>query len=93
MRTRSRGDGKDGQQPDFGGQQHHRRQPGASITQVAFYYIDSSGTQQLLGYCTQTGPGVWNYIFTVNLTSGSYTLLAQAEDSYGVFGDPVALTH
>ena len=76
MRTRSCGEGKDGQQPDFGGQQHHRRQPGASITQVAFYYIDSSRTQQLLGYCTQTGSGVWTYIFTVNLASGSYTLLA-----------------
>jgi hypothetical protein len=27
--------------------------------------------------------------FTVNLASGTYTLYAQAEDSYGVFGDPL----
>jgi len=66
--------------------------PSATITQVAFYYIDSSSTQQLLGYGTQTSTGVWNYTFTVNLASSSYTILAQAEDSYGVFGDPVAIT-
>jgi hypothetical protein len=65
---------------------------GATIAQVAFYYIDSNNTQQLLGYGTQTSPGVWSYTFTVNLASGSDTLLAQAEDSYGVFGDAVALT-
>jgi hypothetical protein len=27
-----------------------------------------------------------------SLTSGTYTLFAQAEDSYGVFSDPFALT-
>jgi uncharacterized delta-60 repeat protein len=27
--------------------------PNASITQVAFYYLDSSGNQQLLGYASQ----------------------------------------
>jgi hypothetical protein len=26
------------------------------------------------------------------MTSGTYTLIAQAEDSYGAFGDPLALT-
>jgi len=66
--------------------------PGATITQVAFYYIDTSGNQQLMGNGAQTSSGVWTYTFTVNLTSGSYTLLAQAEDSDGVFGDPVAIT-
>jgi hypothetical protein len=52
----------------------------------------SNGNQQLLGYGNQSSPGVWTYIFTVNLPSGTYTLYAQAEDSYVVFGDPVALT-
>src|SRR5262249_22549654 len=66
--------------------------PSASITQVAFYYMDTSGNQQLLGYGTQTSPGVWTFTFTVNLTSATYTLFAQAEDSYGIFGDPVAIT-
>jgi hypothetical protein len=28
----------------------------------------------------------------VNLVPGTYTLCVQAEDNYGVFGDPVALT-
>jgi len=70
---------------------------GASITQVAFY-LDSNrdgilepGTDTLLGFGTQTTPGVWSFTFTVTQASGSYTLFAQAEDSYGVFGDPVAL--
>ena len=69
--------------------------PGATITQVAFSYIDNSGNQHLLGYAAQTSPGVWTLSFspsTFSLTSGTYTLLAQAEDSYGVFSDPFALT-
>jgi hypothetical protein len=69
--------------------------PGATITQVAFSYIDNSGSQHLLGYAAQTSPGVWTLSFspsTFSLTSGTYTLLAQAEDSYGVFSDPFALT-
>jgi uncharacterized delta-60 repeat protein len=69
--------------------------PGATITQVAFYYIDNSGNQHLLGYAAQTSPGVWTLSFspsTFSLTSGSYTLFAQTEDSYGVFSDPFALT-
>jgi uncharacterized delta-60 repeat protein len=66
--------------------------PGATITQVAFYYVDGSGNQQLLGYGTQTSPGVWTFSFTVSLAPGSYTLYAQATDSFGAVGDPVALT-
>jgi uncharacterized delta-60 repeat protein len=69
--------------------------PGATINQVAFYYIDNSGNQHLLGYAAQTSPGVWTLSFspsTFSLTSGTYTLLAQDEDSYGVFSDPFALT-
>jgi uncharacterized delta-60 repeat protein len=72
--------------------------PGATITQVAFY-VDGNGdgrlqpgTDILLGYGTQISPGVWTFTFTVNLTPGTYTLFAQAEDNYGVFGDPLALT-
>ena len=70
----------------------------STIIQVAFY-LDSNGngqlepgTDTLLGYGTQTSPGVWTFTFTVNLAPGTYTLFAQAEDSYGVFGDPLALT-
>jgi uncharacterized delta-60 repeat protein len=69
--------------------------PGATITQVAFYYIDNSGNQHLLDYAAQASPGVWTRSFspsTFGLTSGTYTLYAQAEDSYGVFSDPFALT-
>jgi len=66
--------------------------PGCTISQVAFYYYDSTGTKQVLAYGTQTSPGVWTLKYTVNLVSGSYTIYAQAEDSYGVFGDPIATT-
>jgi hypothetical protein len=71
--------------------------PGATITQVAFY-VDSNGdgklepaTDALLGYATQTSPGVWTFTFTVKLAPSTYTLFAQAKDNYGVFGDPLAL--
>jgi hypothetical protein len=30
--------------------------------------------------------------FTVNLAFGTYSLYAQAQDNYGVLGDPDALT-
>jgi uncharacterized delta-60 repeat protein len=65
--------------------------PGATITQVAFY-VQINGTNTFLGYGTQANPGVWTFTFTVNLVPGKYTLFAQAEDSYGVFGDSVPLT-
>jgi len=71
--------------------------PNNTITQVALYVhsnndgILEAGTDTLLGYATQTSPGVWTFTFTVNLSAGTYTLFAQAEDSYGVFGDPVLL--
>jgi uncharacterized delta-60 repeat protein len=68
--------------------------PNATITKVTFYYIDSSGTQQVLGTVTQTSPGVWTLTSTTafGLGPGTYTVYAQAEDSYLVFGDPLALT-
>jgi uncharacterized delta-60 repeat protein len=70
--------------------------PNSTVTQVAFY-VDSNGDGKLdsgdtlLGYATQTSPGVWTYSFTVNLTTGTYTLFAQAQDNYGALGDPLAL--
>jgi hypothetical protein len=71
---------------------------GATITQVGFY-VDSNrdgkldSGDMLLGYGTQTSPGVWTLTFsTTGWAPGTYTLFAQAEDSYGVFGDPFALT-
>jgi uncharacterized delta-60 repeat protein len=65
--------------------------PGATITQVAFYYLDGTGTKQVLGYGTSDGLGDWTLSFTVSLAPGSYTLYAQAQDGYGAFGDPLAL--
>jgi hypothetical protein len=65
--------------------------PGASITQVSFYYFDSSGAKHVLGNGTPTSTGVWTLTMTVNLTPGTYTLYAQAEDSLGLFSD-TALT-
>jgi uncharacterized delta-60 repeat protein len=72
--------------------------PSSTITQVAIYVASNTGNGQLnsndtlLGYATQTGPGVWTFNFTVNLTPGSYTVFAQAEDSLGIFSYPDALT-
>jgi uncharacterized delta-60 repeat protein len=72
--------------------------PNGAIAQVAFY-VDSDGdgkldanTDTLLGYAIQTSPGVWTLTFTVNLAPGKYTFFAQAEDNYGVLGDPFAIT-
>jgi hypothetical protein len=64
----------------------------ATISQVTFYYLDSTGTHHVLGNATQSSTGVWTLTITVNLTPGSYTLCAQAEDSSGLFSDPAALT-
>jgi uncharacterized delta-60 repeat protein len=74
--------------------------PNNTITQVAFY-LDSNndgqlepGTDTLLGYATQTSPGVWTLTDSsaFGLTAGTYTLFAQAEDGYGILGDPANLT-
>jgi uncharacterized delta-60 repeat protein len=72
--------------------------PGATVTQVSFY-LDSSGdgklepgTDTLLGTGTPASPGVWTLNYTATLAPGSYTLFAQAQDSDGVLGDPLALT-
>jgi uncharacterized delta-60 repeat protein len=65
--------------------------PGANITQVAFY-VQINGSNTLLGYGTQQSPGIWVFTFTVNLPAGTYNLFAQAEDSYGVYGDLFGLS-
>jgi uncharacterized delta-60 repeat protein len=72
--------------------------PNGAIAQVALY-VDSNaderldpGTDTLLGYAIQTSPGVWSLAFAVNLSPGKYTFFAQAEDNYGVLGDPFAIT-
>jgi uncharacterized delta-60 repeat protein len=62
--------------------------PAATITQVGFYYFDSNGNKVSLGNGVLNGQGDWT--FTVNLPAGT-TVFAQAEDNYGVFGDPVSL--
>jgi hypothetical protein len=62
----------------------------STITQVTFSMFDSSGNKVVLGTGTQSSPGTWTFSYTVRLPPGSYTLNAQAQDSYGVLGDPVA---
>jgi hypothetical protein len=66
--------------------------PGASITQVSFYYFDSTGAQHVLGNAKQTSTGVWTLTVKANLTPGTYTLWAEAQDSDGLFGSAAALT-
>jgi uncharacterized delta-60 repeat protein len=67
---------------------------GATITQVAFYYFDSTGNKVTLGTVTVSSAGSWtlNSATAFGLPAGTYTIYAQAEDSYGIFGDPFALT-
>lgn len=72
--------------------------PNSTVTQVAFYR-DSNGDGRLdpatdapIGYGTNDG-GTWAYTFaTTGWAPGTYTLYAQAKDSYGVVGDALALT-
>jgi uncharacterized delta-60 repeat protein len=64
---------------------------GATVTKMAFYYLDSSGIEQFLGYGTRNPDGTWTLTFTVNMAPGSYTLLALAADSTGAVSDPFAI--
>jgi uncharacterized delta-60 repeat protein len=66
--------------------------PNSTITQVTFYYFDSNGNKVVLGYGTEDSSGNWNLTFNVSLTAGTYTIYAQAEDNYGVLGDPDSLS-
>jgi uncharacterized delta-60 repeat protein len=63
---------------------------GETVTQVEFFYFDSAGARQSLGFGTQDADGSWS--LTLSLPPGSYTLYAQATDSYGALGDPHALS-
>jgi uncharacterized delta-60 repeat protein len=67
--------------------------PGASVTQVEFYYY-AGGNKVTLGTVTQATAGAWTLTSqnAFGLTTGTYTIYAQAEDSYGVFGDPVSIS-
>jgi hypothetical protein len=60
----------------------------SSITEVTVSG-EPNGICTLLCSGTQPNLGIWT--FTVNLSPGTYTLFAQAEDSYGDFSDPFAL--
>lgn len=66
--------------------------PNGTITQVTFYARDGSGNLVTLGAGIQDGSGAWSLSITVSLSSGSYTLYAQAKDDGGAFSDPLALT-
>jgi uncharacterized delta-60 repeat protein len=67
---------------------------GATITQVAFYYYNGTGTKVTLGTVTVSSGGAWtlNSQNAFGLLAGTYTIYAQADDTYGIFGDPFALT-
>jgi uncharacterized delta-60 repeat protein len=68
--------------------------PSATITQVALYYYDGTGTKVTLGTVSQSTGGAWTLTSPTafGLTAGTYTIYAQAEDSYGIFGDPFTIT-
>jgi uncharacterized delta-60 repeat protein len=63
--------------------------PGAKVVQVAFYYLDNTGTVVSLGNGSPDGFGGWT--IPVNVPSGT-TLFAQALDSLGALGDPVSIS-
>lgn len=50
--------------------------PNANITQMAFYAGDINGINTLLGYGTQSSPGIWTFTFsTAGWLPGTYALL------------------
>jgi hypothetical protein len=62
-----------------------------TITQVSFFYFDSTGAKQVLGTGTQTSMGTWTLTVKDNLAPGIYSLYAQAQESDGLLGPAVAL--
>jgi hypothetical protein len=77
--------------------------PGASVAQVAFYLDTNNNgtlntaTDQLLGYGAQsTIPNAeHNYTLTIptsGLKPGTYTVFVVAQDSDGLFSDPISTT-
>jgi uncharacterized delta-60 repeat protein len=65
--------------------------PGATVTEVAFYVVDASGIELFLGYSIQNTDGTWTLTWTPNLAPGQYLLLALAVDSTGSVSDPVGI--
>jgi uncharacterized delta-60 repeat protein len=64
--------------------------PNSNVRQVAFF-VQVNGTNTLLGYGTLSN-GTWTISFsTSGWAAGTYRLVAQATDSYGIVGDPLAL--
>ena len=64
--------------------------PHSTITQVAFY-VQINRTNTLLGY-GMLNNGSWTFSFsTVGWAAGTYRLVVQATDSFGVLGDPLTL--
>ena len=46
----------------------------------------------MLGYGTRNDDATWMLTYsTAGWAAGTYTLFAQAEDNYGIFGDPLAI--
>jgi uncharacterized delta-60 repeat protein len=64
--------------------------PNSSVAQVEFFYYDSTGARQSLGFGARNADGSWS--LTLSLPPGTYTLYAQATDSYGAVGDPLSLS-
>jgi hypothetical protein len=63
--------------------------PNSSISEVVLYGYsnDTFSTLYVMGYFTQSGPGVWTYTFsTAGWAPGTYTFFARAVDNYGVWG-------
>jgi uncharacterized delta-60 repeat protein len=63
--------------------------PGATVVRVTFYYYDDTGAR-VVATATEATGSAWTV--TVGLPPGTYTLYAQATDSYGVSGDPISLS-
>ena len=62
--------------------------PNSTITQVILHGYSSatSSTLFVMGYFTQSSPGVWTYTFsTAGWAPGTYTFFAAAVDNYGVW--------
>jgi hypothetical protein len=69
--------------------------PPYTVTQqVTFYYYDTSGHKVTLGTTAPSSGGAWtlNSRTAFGLTAGTYTIYSQAEDNYGIFGDPFAIS-
>jgi hypothetical protein len=68
--------------------------PNTVTEQVSFYYVDGSGNKVTLGTSAVSSAGPWTLTSATGfgLASGTYTIYAEAEDNYGILGDPLALT-